>query len=158
MQEITEPLPTWTDYPPGQIETVEEDVEDEDDDDGVGFLTPCNLWFFNVSVFEPMRQYSRTDEPRSVLSSPESVLAVCGGFFRRASIRKFQVTKASDGCCADEATAAVLFRHQFACQPLGSCLPRRSHGPPSRKSLAVPCLLKLSLLMSFYTVSAEMAK
>ncbi|KAF6828452.1 glucan 1,3-beta-glucosidase [Colletotrichum musicola] len=47
---VTEPLPTWTDYPPGQVETVEEGVEeDDDDDDGIGFLTPCNLWFFNVS-------------------------------------------------------------------------------------------------------------
>ncbi|KAF9872609.1 putative glucan 1, 3-beta-glucosidase [Colletotrichum karsti] len=51
---VTEPLPTWTEYPPGQIETVEEDVEeDDDDDDGIGFLTPCNLWFFNICITFP---------------------------------------------------------------------------------------------------------
>ncbi|KAF6804707.1 glucan 1,3-beta-glucosidase [Colletotrichum sojae] len=44
---VTGPLPTYTTFPAGQIEAVEED--DDDDDDVVGFITPCNLWFFNVS-------------------------------------------------------------------------------------------------------------
>lgn len=46
-QSVTGPLPTYTTFPVGQIEAVEE--EDDDDDDVVGFITPCNLWFFNVS-------------------------------------------------------------------------------------------------------------
>ncbi|KAK2030564.1 pectin lyase-like protein [Colletotrichum zoysiae] len=51
---VTEPLPTWTEYPTDQIETVEEDVEEDDeDDDGIGFLTPCNLWFFNICIIFP---------------------------------------------------------------------------------------------------------
>ncbi|KAK1974041.1 pectate lyase superfamily protein-domain-containing protein [Colletotrichum cereale] len=46
----TEPLPTWTSWPEGQIETVED--EDDDDDDGVGFITPCSLWFFNICLIK----------------------------------------------------------------------------------------------------------
>lgn len=44
----TGPLPTYTTVPIGQIQLVEED-EDDDDDDVYGFITPCNLWFFDVS-------------------------------------------------------------------------------------------------------------
>jgi hypothetical protein len=40
-----EPLPTYTEWPPGEIEFDEED-ESNDDEDG---HSSCNLWFFHVS-------------------------------------------------------------------------------------------------------------
>ena len=48
-------MPTWTDYPPVDIEPLEEQVDaeeeedDDDDEDGPYWKLPCNLWFFNVS-------------------------------------------------------------------------------------------------------------
>jgi hypothetical protein len=33
----------------GQIETTEDEENYNDDDHEDGFVTPCNLWFFNVS-------------------------------------------------------------------------------------------------------------
>lgn len=42
-------MPTYTTFPIGQIEAIEDEEDDDDDDDVVGFITPCNLWFFNVS-------------------------------------------------------------------------------------------------------------
>ncbi|KFX87604.1 hypothetical protein V490_08138, partial [Pseudogymnoascus sp. VKM F-3557] len=50
---VTDPLPTWTTWPVGQIEAVDEEEDDDDDDDeGVGFLTPCKLWFFNICLIK----------------------------------------------------------------------------------------------------------
>jgi hypothetical protein len=40
-----EPLPTYTDWPPGEIEFDEDDKSDGDEDGH----SSCRLWFFNVS-------------------------------------------------------------------------------------------------------------
>ena len=48
-----QPLPTWTEWPPGVIEPAEED-DDDDDDDGAFIIVPCSsLWFFNFCIDFP---------------------------------------------------------------------------------------------------------
>ncbi|PGH19017.1 hypothetical protein AJ79_00051 [Helicocarpus griseus UAMH5409] len=47
----TDPLPTWTTWPPGAIFPVEEEVE-EPEPDPKGTKTTCKLWFFSICLIK----------------------------------------------------------------------------------------------------------